>query len=107
MLIGMMLEDMLGDLGHRVLDVAQAVDVALELIRRRADEIDAAVVDANLAGQSAAPVVAALRQEGIPFVIASGYEDDQLKSLGFDKLNLRKPYRPDEVDRALKGLFGG
>ncbi len=105
MLISMMLEDMLGDLGHCVLDVAQEVDVALELIRRRADEIDAAVVDANLAGQSAAPVAAALRVKGIPFVIASGYEGDQLTSLGFDEAHLRKPYRSDEVDGALKGLF--
>ncbi len=105
MLISMMLEDMLGDLGHCVLDVAQEVDVALELIRRRADEIDAAVVDANLAGQSAAPVAAALRVKGIPFIIASGYEGDQLKSLGFDEAYLRKPYRSDEVDGALKGLF--
>jgi DNA-binding response OmpR family regulator len=103
-LIAMMLEDMLVDLGHEVIEVAGSVRRALEVIGARAREIEAAVVDANLGGQSALPVVAALGEAGVPALLASGYEPAELRRLGFDHAGLRKPYRQTEVERALADL---
>jgi CheY-like chemotaxis protein len=39
---------------------------------------DFAVVDANLAGSSTAPVAAALKRRSIPFVVVSGYSRREL-----------------------------
>jgi DNA-binding response OmpR family regulator len=103
-LIGMMLEDMIEELGHHVVDVATSVRTALRLIATRKREIDAALVDANLGGASAAPVVAALQDAEIPFVLASGYEAADLRQLGIGEASLRKPYRLKEVEVALNGL---
>jgi DNA-binding response OmpR family regulator len=103
-LIGMMLEDLIEDLGHRVATVAASVRSALDAIAVRDGEIDAAVVDANLGGASASPVVAALSHAGIPFVIASGYDPSKLLRLGIGSVSLRKPQRRSDVELALRDL---
>jgi CheY-like chemotaxis protein len=103
-LIGMMLEDMLEELGHHVLEVAASVRSALHLIDTRGPEIDAALVDANLGGVSAIPVITALQNAGIPFVLASGYDASDLRRLGVGEVSLRKPYRSSDIEEALRGV---
>lgn len=105
-MIAMMLEDILEDLGHRVVEVATSVQFALREISAKADELDAVILDANLGGDSAGPVAAVLRQARIPFVIASGYEASELQRLGFDEPCIRKPYQREEVSRALERIRG-
>ncbi|MBI5941255.1 MAG: PAS domain S-box protein, partial [Caulobacterales bacterium] len=63
-------------------------------------EIDAAVLDANLNGESVAPLAAALRARGTPFVFATGYGERGAPE-GFDAPVVRKPYNVHQIVRAL------
>ena len=101
-MIAMELEDMLEDLGHEVIGPVATVDAALALLRASAP--DAAVVDANLAGESAAPVVEALREAEIPVILATGYETPELKNLGLEAPLMRKPYGAKDLAKALQAV---
>ena len=70
-LIGMLLEDMLGELGYAIAATASRVDEAAALARD--GEFDAAILDVNLNGQDVYPVADILAARGIPFVFATGY----------------------------------
>jgi DNA-binding response OmpR family regulator len=98
-LIAMELEDLLEDLGHEVIGPAATVEDALGLLERARP--DAAIVDANLGGVSAEPVVEALTAAGIPVVLASGYDAQELKKLGLGAPMVGKPYSRRELAEAL------
>jgi DNA-binding NtrC family response regulator len=73
MLLAMELETLLMELGCGVIGPAPNVARALDLLDRQRP--DAAILDVNLNGQTAMPVVAALSAQGVPFVLATGYTD--------------------------------
>jgi CheY-like chemotaxis protein len=81
-LIAMELECMLEDLGHEVLGVGGTLDQALLLVDNHAQEADAAVLDANLGGTSAVPVAEAMDARDLPYIVASGYEPEELQRFG-------------------------
>ena len=62
MLIGMLLEDMLTDLGHEVVAIVPRLKDALAAVDR--ETYDGAVLDVHLHGESAFPVAEALIAEG-------------------------------------------
>ena len=97
-LIAMELEDLLQDFGYRVAGPASTVSAALALLQ--GCHPDAAVVDANLAGESAWPIVEALEKAGIPMVVASGYELSELP-FAFNGPLVSKPCRARNVGDAL------
>ncbi|MCC5969173.1 MAG: response regulator [Pararhodobacter sp.] len=103
-LISLDLECILQDLGHQVLGVAGNVAKALALVEQYAQEADGAVLDVNLGGHSSAPVADALHSHGIPFVVASGYEQGELERLGFKEKGVNKPYSSQELANALQKL---
>jgi len=69
-LIAMMLEDFLESMGHKVRGTCDTVSQALEETGKGG--FDLAILDVNLKGESVWPVAAALREQGTPFVLASG-----------------------------------
>jgi CheY-like chemotaxis protein len=69
--VAMLVEDMLADMGCDVVASAARVSEALRLIE--AVDIDAAVLDVNVAGEKVFPVAEKLRDRKIPFVFATGY----------------------------------
>jgi CheY-like chemotaxis protein len=98
MLVAMMLEGMLRDLGYRVIKaarVAKAVGLATS------EAIDFAILDVNLAGETSYQVADVLRLRGVPFVFASGYDPGSLRADFHDIAVLRKPYMPHDVRRAV------
>jgi DNA-binding response OmpR family regulator len=103
-LIALELEDLLTELGHKVVEVCGTVPRALAVVDRYADEIDGAILDANLGGTSASSVARLLKERRVPFVIASGYTADELRGLGLDGPRIGKPYRKQEVVSALADL---
>ena len=103
-LIAMELEDMLEDMGHEVVGLAGTLERSLQLVETHGGSVDAVVLDANLGGASAAPVAAALRERDIPFLVASGYEETELRHLGIEGPRVGKPYQADEIDFALAAL---
>jgi PAS domain S-box-containing protein len=86
--------------------VGQAADVGEAMGMLLATEIDAAVLDANLNGQSVAPVAAALAARGTPFIFATGYGDNQQAPQGFSAPFIRKPYDVTQVAAALAEVTG-
>jgi CheY-like chemotaxis protein len=91
MMVAMLLEDMLGDLGCRVVGPVATVDAALAKLQDRA--IDAALLDVNLSyGQSGYPVAEALAARHIPFAFVTGYGAGTLNPEFRNRPTLQKPF---------------
>ena len=73
-LITLMIEDWLTELGHTVVGPASCVASALQL----SDQAECALLDLTIRGGSCYPVAEALAQRGIPFAFATGHGDWQL-----------------------------
>jgi CheY-like chemotaxis protein len=98
MLLAMMLEDMLDDLGYRTIKAARLAK-ATELAATA--EVDCAILDVNLDRETSYPVAEALRQRGIPFVFSTGYGAVGLNTEYRDCPILSKPYSQQELKRVL------
>lgn len=70
-LIALDTEEALTEAGCHVLGPADRVDAALAIAR--SEDMDAAVLDVNLAGDYVWPVAEVLRARRIPFVLLSGF----------------------------------
>jgi CheY-like chemotaxis protein len=104
-LIGMLLEDMLGDLGYEIAGTAARVEDALVLARE--SQIDAAILDVNLNGQEVFPVAEILVGRSIPFVFATGYGERALPEAYQRRPTLQKPFEQETLARELARLFAG
>ncbi len=102
-MLAFMLEELLADAGLAIAGVATRLDAALSLIA--AGGCDAAILDANLAGVSAAPAAAALKVRGVPFLVLSGYSPDQQKGAFSGATLLQKPCRSDTLIQALNDIL--
>jgi len=98
-LVAMMLEDMLGDLGCTVVGPAARLEDAQRLLDK--EEIDAAVLDINLAGEKVFPVADRLDSNHVPFVFASGYGEAGLDQRHKTHKVLQKPYSLAALRQAL------
>jgi len=91
MMVAMLLEDMLADLGCRVVGPVATVDAALATLGER--EVDAALLDVNLSyGQSGYPVAEALTASRIPFAFVTGYGAGTLNPEYRHRPTLQKPF---------------
>jgi CheY-like chemotaxis protein len=70
-LIGMLAEDLLEQLGCRMVGLVSSLDKALEMAKRA--EIDFALLDVDLGGEPVYPVARALQARSIAFAFMSGY----------------------------------
>src|SRR5512141_1619276 len=94
MLVLIMIEDMLADLGCRSVASAATIDKALALID--AQSLDLALLDMNLNGIDSHPVAVALSARGVPFVYSTGNTGQNLKEGYSDRPVLKKPFKYDE-----------
>ncbi len=102
-LIGMLIEDCLEEAGMQVVGPVVTVQDALSLLQDR--KPDAAVLDLNLAGESAVPVAEALMALGVPFIVATGYGAEGVPShLQFEHV-FAKPYDCDQLIMLLSEIF--
>src|SRR5690606_6133898 len=69
MMVSMLIEDMLGDLGCEVIGPASRLEEAIALANET--ELDCAVLDVNLGGQPIFPLADLLREKGAPFAFAT------------------------------------
>ena len=102
MMVSMLIEDMLSDLGCVVVGPASRLDEALELAKTA--ELDCAVLDVNLGGQPIFPLADLLRQMGRPFAFATGYGDAGLRDVDKGSPVLQKPFREGDLARVLGEL---
>jgi CheY-like chemotaxis protein len=99
LMIRMLLQDMLDDLGHTLAGEAGRIDEALALARQA--EFDIAILDVNLNGQPISPVVEILVARGLPFVFATGYGQRGVPEPYRKTPTLQKPVQADALARAL------
>ena len=100
LMISMLVEDMLSDLGCTVVGPAHELAAALALANG-SEQIDAALLDVNLGGQSVFPVADALRARGVPSVFSTGYGEAGLREVDRGAPVLQKPFRAGDLARAL------
>jgi CheY-like chemotaxis protein len=100
MMIRMLLEGMLDDLGHTVAGEAGAIDEALALAKNA--EFDIALLDVNLNGRPITPVVEILIKRGLPFVFASGYGQGGVPEPYRGSPTLQKPFQVEALAKAIE-----
>jgi len=105
LMIRMLLEDMLSELGYSIAAEAGRIDEALEAAKTA--EFDLAILDVNLNGQTIAPVAEALVARGMPFVFATGYGERGLPEAYRDRPTLKKPFQMDGLSRTLQSALDG
>ena len=102
MLIGMLLEDMLADLGHQVVAVVPRLNEAMAAVEREA--FDLAILDVHLNGQPVFPVAETLAKKGIPFAFATGYGERGLPQEYRSRPILQKPFAKDDLAKVVIAL---
>ena len=102
MMVSMLIEDMLTDLGCTIVGPASRLDEALQLAGEA--ELDCAVLDVNLGGQPIFPLADLLRAKGAPFAFATGYGDAGLRDVDKGSPVLQKPFREADLARVLGEL---
>ena len=103
MMVLMLIEDMLTDLGCESVTAAATVDQAIELIDARA--FDAAMLDMNLNGDKSNDVADALAARGIPFVFSTGYANLDMDDGYREQPVLKKPFSQQELVEAFTRLL--
>jgi len=102
-LIAMMLEDFLESLGHSVAGTCDSVESALKQVE--SGGFDLAILDVNLKGENVWPVASRLRQQNVPFVIATGGHVDPPPPEFNNAPVIEKPYTVDRVTPAIDAAF--
>jgi len=103
LMIRMLLEDMLGELGHTIAVAAARIDEALEAAKTA--DFDLAILDVNLNGEPISPVADALVARGVPFVFATGYGEHGLPAPYRDRPTLKKPFQLEGLEQMLLSVI--
>ena len=98
-IVGMLLEDMLGELGCEVAAMSTRLEEALQFARTL--DIDLAILDVNLRGAQSFPVAEVLAARGVPFLFATGYGATILKPPYSGTPTLQKPFQLDDLRQIL------
>ncbi|MRX52196.1 response regulator [Paracoccus sp. S-4012] len=88
--------------GAHVVGPAPSVTEALNLVAR-VEQLDAAVLDFNLRGETVYPVADALKDRSVPFVFVTGYDPDTIAARRAAVPVFEKPFNADQV---MDGLCG-
>jgi CheY-like chemotaxis protein len=99
-LVGMLIEEMLQELGYEIAALSTHLDQALTLARTAA--FDVALLDINLNGRQSFPVADVVRARGLPFLFATGYGSRILPEPYRDAPILQKPFSLAELKDALQ-----
>jgi DNA-binding response OmpR family regulator len=88
-LILMMLAEMIGELGHRV--VAEAGNIQDAQVLAETAIFDLAILDINIDGSSIVPVAEIIDSRGLPFLFISGYGSAARPDAFIERPALEKP----------------
>ncbi len=102
-LVAMLLEDVLRDAGCAVVGPVGRLSDAVAAARD--EQIDAALLDVNLAGQKVFPAAAILAGRGVPFLLLTGYGGTALPPDAPPWPVCAKPFRPSELVERLSALM--
>ena len=104
MMIALLIEETLQELGCVVVGPVSTLEAALLLAREAT--LDGAILDVTIRGGAIYPVAERLRERGIPFVLASGYGDWALPQAVQDQPRLTKPFTPRDLEVQVRRLCG-
>jgi CheY-like chemotaxis protein len=104
-MIAMLVEDMLEDLGHELVNVATRREEALAAAANLA--IDLAILDLNLGGVLTYPAADVLAKRGVPFIFATGYGSGGIKDAYSTRPTLQKPFNMEALGYAIQQALGG
>jgi len=97
-MVALLLEDMLAELGHTVMGPVARLDKALGMAQPEAFDL---FLDVNLDGEQVYPVAEVLAARGIPFVFVTGYGREGLRPPYGDRPTLQKPFRRHDLAQLL------
>ncbi|NIK49870.1 response regulator [Variibacter gotjawalensis] len=95
----MLTEDMLDNLGFEITTVAATLGEGLAAARDA--DVDVAVLDINLRGDTSYPIAEMLLARGIPFVFTSGYGKTGIDPRYAEAQVLQKPFTEQSLDAAI------
>jgi len=101
--VALMIEDMLEDLGFKVVASAAHLTKACELATTAS--FDVALLDVNLAGELVFPVARILRDRGIPFLFSTGYGGPALEQEFRNAPAIGKPFSIDQLNEKLRTIL--
>jgi CheY-like chemotaxis protein len=100
-MVALLLEDMLAELGHEIVGPVARLDKALAMAMAQRQVVDVALLNVNLNGEEIYPVAEALAARKIPFAFVTGHGLGALRAPYRDRPTLQKPFRRHD----LRGLF--
>lgn len=103
-LIASSIAELLQEAGAEVIGPAGELTEAIDLAQTA--QIDGALLDIDLHGQTSFEVAAALNRRGIPFVFVTGYGDASIPDAWRQVPLLGKPFRRHDFLQTLEGAFG-
>ena len=104
-MISTLVEDMLAELGHRMVALAASVEQAVGLADQA--DFDVALLDVNLQGENVETIAAALARRGKPFVFTTGYGERVIPPEFKDRPMLPKPYQLEQLGEILSRVAIG
>jgi len=104
-LVAMLLETILEDMECVPIGPASNVDDGQKLARDT-ENLDAALLDVNVAGRQVFPVAEALKERGVPFVFSTGYGEGGLPDEWRGQATIQKPFTEAAIRDALMKAMG-
>jgi two-component SAPR family response regulator len=104
LLIAVLIEGALQDIGGEIVGPVATLEKALKLVEE--EKFDAAILDVTIRGAKVYPVAELLLARGIPFVFATGYGDWALPEELRDKPRLMKPFTAAALEEQIRSLCG-
>ena len=102
MMIAVIIEEVLQNLGCVVIGPVGKLDTALRLANE--EVLDAAILDVTIRGGETFPVAERLQARGVPFALASGYGDWALPEAFQNQARLTKPFTVHELETQVRAL---
>ncbi len=99
-LVGMMMRDMLVDLGYFVVGPFCSVAEARNALDGQS--FDCAILDLNLSGEMVYPIASLLETRGIPFMFATGYGSESIDRRFAHVAVIQKPIAPELLDAIIR-----
>lgn len=99
-LVGMLLEDMLHDIGCKHVELAPRFAEGLQAAEH--GEFDLAVLDVNLDGVNSFPIAERLIERKIPLIFATGYGSVGMDPRYVDIPTLQKPFFFSDLERVVQ-----
>lgn len=104
-LIGMVIENVVEELGHEVVGPIGKLDEALELATH--EPLDFAILDINIRGGHSYPVADMLMQRGLPMLLTTGYSPGIIPDRLQEQRRLRKPFTAEQLEAEIRLMCAG